>query len=96
MTKRWLFLAMSLFLMMAVKHTFAHAFAQGEDASTVGWDLDDDPTHDVAVAMIAAPILGTIFGALRLLSANAFRPVTTLSLGADVSNSGGWRRNRLR
>jgi hypothetical protein len=91
MTKKWLFFVMSLFLMMAVKQAFA------QDASTIGWDLDDDPTHDVvAVAMIAAPILGVIFGALRLLSTDAFRPVTTLNLGADISNSQNWRRNRLR
>jgi hypothetical protein len=90
MTKRWLFFAMLLFLMVAVKHAFA------QDASTIGWDLEDHPTNDVAVAMIAAPIMGAIFGALRMLSANAFRPVITLSLAADASGPGGLPRSRQR
>jgi hypothetical protein len=76
---------MLLLLVIGVKH------ALGQDESPIGWDLENDPTQDVAAVMIAAPILGAVQGALRLLTANAFRPFITLGLRSDA-----WRPGRLR
>jgi hypothetical protein len=71
MNKRLLLFAMILFFMAALKHAF------GQDEPMIGWDLSvqDDPIQDVAAVMLAAPILGAICGAFRLLRTNSPRPV---------------------
>jgi hypothetical protein len=71
MNKRMLLLAMVLFFMAALKRAF------GQDEPVIGWDfgLQDDPTQNVAVVMLAAPILGAICGVFRLLRTNSPRPV---------------------
>jgi hypothetical protein len=71
MNKGMLLFAMVLFFMAALKHAFGH------DEPMIGWDpvLQDDPTQDVAVVMLAAPILGAICGVFRLLRTNSPRPV---------------------
>jgi hypothetical protein len=71
MNKRLMLFAIALFFLVALKH----AFGQGEPV--VGWDavLQDDPIQDVAAVMLAAPILGGICGAFRLLRTNSLRPV---------------------
>jgi hypothetical protein len=77
MTKRWLLVfAMALLLATASKH------ASGQDESAVGWNAfeEDDPTEDIAAVMIAAPVLGTILGALRVRKTNTSRPII-VSLG---------------
>lgn len=78
MNKRLLLLAIALFFMAALKC----ALGQGE--AVVGWGpvLEDDPIQVVGLVMIAAPILGTICGAFRLLRTNTASPVLlSLRLG---------------
>jgi hypothetical protein len=71
MNKRLLLFAIVLFFMVALKY----AFGQGEPVA--GWDsvMQDDPIQDVAAVMLAAPILGAICGAFRVVSTNTARPV---------------------
>jgi uncharacterized membrane protein len=71
MNKRLLLFAIALSFMAALKY----AFGQGE--SGIGWDpvLQDDPIQDVAAVMLAAPILGGICGAFRLLRTRSPKPV---------------------
>lgn len=71
MNKRWLLFAAALPFMAALKYAF------GQDESAISWDpiLQEDPTQDVAAVMVAAPILGVIFGAFRLLRTNSSHPV---------------------
>jgi hypothetical protein len=53
-----------------------YAFAQDQGVA-VGWDTDayQDPLDIVLALMIAAPILGAVFGAIRVLSSRSARPV---------------------
>jgi hypothetical protein len=71
MHKRLMIFAIALFFLAALRY----AFGQGEPV--VGWDagLQDNPIQDVAAVMVAAPILGGICGAFRLLRTNSLRPV---------------------
>jgi hypothetical protein len=71
MNRKLLLFAIALFFMVALKF----AFGQGEPV--VGWDagFQDDPIQDVAAVMLAAPIIGGICGAFRLLRTNSLRPV---------------------
>jgi hypothetical protein len=71
MNKRHMLFAIALFFPAALRC----AFGQGEPV--IGWDagLQDYPIQDVAAVMLAAPILGGICGAFRLLRTNSLRPV---------------------
>jgi hypothetical protein len=61
-----------LFLLIAVKYAFGQA-----EGGPIGWDADayQDPLDCVLALMIAAPILGSVFGAIRILKARSARPV---------------------
>ena len=71
MNKRLLLFAIALFFMAALKYAF------GQGGPMIGWDpvMQDDPIQDVAVVMLAAPALGAICGAFRLLRTNSSQPV---------------------
>jgi uncharacterized membrane protein len=71
MNQRLFLFVIALFFMAALK------YALGQDEPVIGWDsvLQDDPIQDVAGVMLAAPILGAICGAFRLLRTNSPRPV---------------------
>jgi hypothetical protein len=70
MNKRLLLAVVAVFFLVAMKHAF------GQDEPMIGWEpvWQDDPVQDVAFVMLAAPILGAIFGAFRLLSTNSREP----------------------
>jgi len=71
-TRKVFLLAGMLFLLIAVK------FALGQDESgSIGWDADtyQDPLDCVLALMMAAPILGSVFGAIRILNTRSARPV---------------------
>ncbi len=69
MNKRWFALATLLFAMAARRCAF------GQDGSPIGWDtVVRDPIEDVAAVMIAAPILGVIFGVFRVLRTQSTPP----------------------
>lgn len=71
MKKRWLLFATVLLSMAALKYACA------QDESAMNWDpvWQDDPIQDVVAVMVAAPILGVMFGAFRLLRTHSSRPV---------------------
>ena len=71
-TRKVFLLAGMLFLLIAVK------FALGQDESgSIGWDADayQDPLDCVLALMMAAPILGSVFGAIRIFNTRSARPV---------------------
>ncbi len=71
MSKRML-LAIGVFLLF-----LGLRFALGQD-EIVGWsDFEsyEDPTESIYAVMICAPVLGSIFGVLRVLSQKFARPV---------------------
>ncbi len=69
MSRRWFAFATLLFAITTLRCAF------GQDESAIGWDtIAQDPIQDVAAVMIAAPILGVIFGALRVLRTHSTRP----------------------
>ena len=72
MPRKILLFACVLFLWFALKY----AFGQDENA-TVGWDPDvyEDPAQSIFALMIGAPILGAIFGAVRVLRQHSARPL---------------------
>lgn len=68
--KRILFFACVLFLLLALKHAF------GQD-NVVGWEPEayQDPLNDIFGLMLGAPILGSVFGVLRVLAGRTAPPV---------------------
>jgi hypothetical protein len=70
MNRKLLLCTAVLLFMLAWKYAF------GQDQSAINWDplLQEDPMQDVAGVFVAAPILGMVFGAFRLLRTNSPRP----------------------
>ena len=66
-----LWFAAILFLLMALKYAF------GQDEDAVGFSPVDyeDPAESIFGLMAAAPILGTVFGMLRILLQRSARPI---------------------
>jgi hypothetical protein len=71
-TRKMLLFAGVLFLLIALKYAFAQ-----EEGGSIGWDADayQDPLDCVLALMIASPILGSVFGAIRVLKLRSARPV---------------------
>jgi hypothetical protein len=71
MNSKMLLLAGVLIFVLGIKYAFGQAVE-----TAMNWDplLQEDPVQDVAAIMVAAPILGGVFGACRLLRANSSRP----------------------
>jgi hypothetical protein len=71
MNSKMLLLAGVLIFVLGMKCAFGQAVE-----TAMNWDpfLQDDPVQDVAAVMVAAPILGAVFGAFRLLRTNSSRP----------------------
>jgi len=70
--KNLLFFAGALFLIMALRY----ALGQDEDA-IVGWELMtyEDPAESILGLMAAAPIVGALFGIIRVFSQRSARPI---------------------
>jgi hypothetical protein len=72
MNRKMLLFASSLFLLMAIRYAF------GQDQGIeVGWEPDvyHDPLDCIFGLMVGAPILGSVFGAVRVLAGRSARPV---------------------
>ena len=69
--KNLLLFAAVLFLLLALKYAF------GQDEDAVGFSPVDyeDPAESIFGLMAAAPILGAIFGAMRILLQRCARPI---------------------
>lgn len=69
MRRETLLFASLVFLLIALK------YALGQDDGGIAWNVDADPLDDVLSAMIGAPVLGAIFGAIRVMMRRSGRPV---------------------
>jgi|GEM_PF-4713232 len=73
MKRKLLLFAIALLVLIGLKY----AFGQGDE--TISWTpytlQDADPIQDVLAVMIAAPLLGTVFAAFRILARRSARPV---------------------
>jgi len=69
--KTLLLLAAMLFFLLALKYAF------GQDEDAVGFSPVDyeDPAESIFGLMAAAPILGAVFGMLRILLQRCARPI---------------------
>jgi hypothetical protein len=72
MNRRFMWLAAVLLFTLALRF----AFAQGEERA-ITWEpaYELDPMGDVLAVMVAAPLLGLIFAALRRQRTNSPRPL---------------------
>lgn len=67
-----LLFALMLFLVMAIKY----ALAQNENDLGSWYDNEyEDPAESIFGLMMAAPILGAVFGGLRILFQRSARPI---------------------
>jgi hypothetical protein len=71
-TRKMLLFVSVLFLLFALKYALGQ-----EEGGSIGWDteVDQDPLDCVLALMIAAPIVGSVLGAIRVLSLRSARPV---------------------
>jgi hypothetical protein len=71
MNRKMLLLAGVLIFILGMKYAFGQAVE-----TAINWDpvLQEDPVQDVVAVMVAAPVLGAIFGAFRMLETNSSRP----------------------
>ena len=70
--KNLLFFGAALFLIMALR------YALGQDgADAIGWEPKayEDPAESIFGLMAAAPILGAVFGIMRVFSQRSARPI---------------------
>ena len=73
MKRKLLLFAGVLFLMLALKYAFGQETGGTAELDTAG--VYEDPTESVIGLAIAAPLLGMVFGAFRVLAKRSQRPV---------------------
>ena len=65
--RKLMLLVATMFVLSALKYALGQ-----DDANLVGWDPSSfgyaDPTQDILAIMICAPILGSFFGLIRVLT----------------------------